>query len=228
MALLEKTVWEVKEEFELRIPMTYNQFLSELGEDVHAEWVNGETILFMPPKPSHQRVVGFLLALIRLYVEHFELGEVLTAPIEMKPTPNSNSREPDILFVAKENRHLMGETKLEGPADLVVEIISPESIKRDTDDKLLEYEAEGVREYWIIDSRDDTNMALFYVLDDLGKYQKIEADDAERYYSKVLPDFWINSSWLRTKPHPNALECFAEVIGLPQEIISALQQSKNR
>lgn len=45
MVLMEKTIWEVTQDFELKIPMTYEQFLTELNEDVPAEWVNGETIV---------------------------------------------------------------------------------------------------------------------------------------------------------------------------------------
>ncbi|MEZ4707234.1 MAG: Uma2 family endonuclease [Caldilineaceae bacterium] len=225
MALLEKTILEATFDFELRIPMTYEQFLTELSEDVHAEWVNGETILFMPPKPEHQRVVSFLLTVIRLFVEHFNLGEILTAPVEMKPTPNSNSREPDLLFVARANLERFGDAKLEGPADLVVEIISPESERRDTVDKLREYAEEGVREYWIVDSRAGKERALFYVLDDNGRYRRVPPDRNGVYTSTVLQDFWLNTKWLWADPQPSALEVFALLIG-PDELIKTISQSQ--
>ncbi|MEZ4657293.1 MAG: Uma2 family endonuclease [Caldilineaceae bacterium] len=225
MALLEKTIQEASADFELRIPMTYAQFLTELSEDVHAEWVNGETILFMPPKPEHQRVVSFLLTVIRLFVEHFNLGEILTAPVEMKPTPVSNSREPDLLFVASENLERFGDAKLEGPADLVVEIISPESEIRDTVDKLREYEAEGVREYWIVDSRAGKERALFYVLDDAGRYRRVPPDRNGVYTSTVLHGFWLNTKWLWADPQPGALEVFALLIE-PDELIKTISQSQ--
>lgn len=225
MTLLEKTIREATAEYELRIPMTYDQFLTELGEDIHAEWVDGETILFMPPRPEHQRIVTFLLTLLRLFVEHFDLGEVLTSPVEMKPTPTSNSREPDILFVAGENRERFGDAKLEGPADLVVEIISPESVVRDTVDKLHEYEAEGIREYWIIDHRAGQANALFYVLDDTGQYQQIDLNEHGVYHSTVLTDFWLNVHWLWSNPQPAALEAFALIVG-PDALIQAINQSR--
>ncbi|MCB0091687.1 MAG: Uma2 family endonuclease, partial [Caldilineaceae bacterium] len=212
-------------EFELRIPMTYAQFLTELNEDVHAEWVDGETILFMPPKPDHQRVVSFLLTVIRLFVEHFNLGEILTAPVEMKPTPDSNSREPDLLFVARDNLERFGDAKLEGPADLVVEIISPESENRDTVDKLREYEAEGIQEYWIIDSRADKKRAIFYVLDNNGYYRRVHPDRKGIYTSTVLTGFWLNVEWLWANPQPSALEAFALIVG-PDALIQAINQSR--
>jgi len=225
MTLLEKTIQEASAEFELRIPMSYEQFLTELSEDVHAEWVNGETILFMPPKPDHQRIISFLLTVIRLFVEHFNLGEILTAPVEMKPTPDSNSREPDLLFVARENLDRFGDAKLEGPADLVVEIVSPESESRDTVDKLREYEAEGIREYWIIDSRAGKERTLFYVLDSNGRYRRVQPDRNGIYTSTVLSGFWLNVSWLWADPQPSALEASALIIG-PDALIQAINQSR--
>lgn len=225
MALMEKTILEATSEFELRIPMTYEQFLAELSEDTHAEWVEGETILFMPPTPEHQDVVSFLLALIRFYVDYFKLGKVLTAPIEMKPTPTSNSREPDLLFVANQNLQRIGDSKLEGPADLVIEIISPESVRRDTVDKRQEYEAEGVREYWIIDNRSGKESATFYILDDAGLYQCVRPDSDGIYSSTALTNFWINTKWLWANPQPSALEVFALIIG-PEELIKTINQSQ--
>lgn len=73
----------------------------------------------------------------------------------MKVASDSNAREPDILFVKTENKHFLEEQRLAGVADLVIEVVSPESIKRDNEDKFVEYEAAGIREYWIIDSRPD-------------------------------------------------------------------------
>lgn len=227
MALLEKTILEATADFELRIPMTYQQFLTELDESVHAEWVDGETILFMPPTPEHQETVSFLLALIKFYVDYFKLGKVLAAPVEMKPTPNSNSREPDLLFVAHENLHRFSKTKLEGSADLVVEIISPESVHRDTVDKRREYQAEGVQEYWIIDNRSGKESATFYTLDESGHYQRIQPDRDGVYSSTVLPNFWINTKWLWANPQPSALEVLALIVG-PEELMKTINQSQLR
>lgn len=225
MTLLEKTIQEATTDFELRIPMTYEQFRTELSEDVHAEWVNGETILFMPPTPEHQDIVSFLLALIRFYVNHFKLGKVLTAPVEMKPTPDSNSREPDVLFVAQENLYRIGQSKLEGPADLVIEVISPESAHRDTVDKRREYESEGIREYWIIDHRQGKESAIFYVLDTNACYRQVMPDQDGIYHSIVLTNFWINTHWLWANPQPSELEALALIIG-PDALIQAIHQSK--
>ncbi|NIW80418.1 MAG: Uma2 family endonuclease, partial [Calditrichae bacterium] len=53
--------------------------------------------------------------------------------------------------VAKENAHLIGDEKIEGAPDLVVEILSPSSAYDDLKRKWRVYERSGVKEYWIVD-----------------------------------------------------------------------------
>ena len=65
-----------------------------------------------------------------------------------------------MLFVATERRERIQSAYLDGPADLAVEIVSPESIARDRGDKFAEYEAGGVREYWLMNPA--RREALFY------------------------------------------------------------------
>lgn len=69
----------------------------------------------------------------------------------MKTGPTLPGREPDLLFLARENLDRLKAPYLEGPADLAVEIVSSESRLRDRGEKLAEYEAGGVREDWILD-----------------------------------------------------------------------------
>lgn len=209
---------------ETRIAMTYDEFLSQIDEDAHAEWVNGETILFMPPTPQHQSVVTLLILLLRGFVGHLNLGQVLTSPIEMKVSPDANAREPDILFVANEHLHYLSDKKLEGPADLVIEVISPESVSRDRSDKFYEYQQSGIREYWIIDPRAGFERADFWVLDEEGQYQPIPLDDSGTYHSTVIPGFWLKASWLANASTQDGLKELAQIIG-PENLIAAIQNT---
>ncbi len=63
-----------------RLCMSYQEFLAWADEDVHAEWVDGELIVHMPPKEWHQAIVSFLDALPRTYVEFFGLGACWWVP----------------------------------------------------------------------------------------------------------------------------------------------------
>ncbi|CAN5509813.1 hypothetical protein BH10CHL1_BH10CHL1_18220 [soil metagenome] len=133
--LVENVVVPDAPQGERRVPMSYEDFLNNTDKETHAEWVDGETILFAPPGTRHQQVVAFLLKLLGIYVDHFRLGEILAAPYEMKVSPDSNGREPDLLFIKTEHLDRLTENRLMGPADLIIEVISPESVYRDRSDK---------------------------------------------------------------------------------------------
>jgi Uma2 family endonuclease len=204
--------------------MTYEEFLTRFDEDVHAEWVNGEAIIFIPGTLVHQVMLGFLLTLLSGYVRFFRLGEVLLAPFEVKLSPEGSSREPDILYVAAKHQDRLTHWRLIGPADLIVEIISDESVGRDRGDKFYEYQAAGVREYWIIDPRPGKERADFWVLDESGKYQPVQFDNDGIFRSQAVPGFWLREEWLTSAPLPDPLLVFAEIAGLPAVVVDALRQ----
>ncbi|MFN8486607.1 MAG: Uma2 family endonuclease [Caldilineaceae bacterium] len=209
---------------EQRIPMSYEEFLALDGEHQHAEWEEGVTIIFMPATPRHQDIVTFLAALIRLFSEFFQLGRVYTAPVEMKVSPTSNAREPDLLFVTKEHLGWIDEKRLTGPADLAVEVISPESASRDQKKKLREYEAAGVKEYWVLDARPGRQVAQFWQLNAHGRYQAEAINEDGIYHSLVLKGFWLDVAWFSAAELPDPLFTFAQIVGLPQDMVERLRQ----
>ena len=64
--------------------MSYEDYLLWSTEDKHAEWVNGEVIVHMPPTDLHQALLGFVYTLLRLFVEMVQQGQLRVAPFEMK------------------------------------------------------------------------------------------------------------------------------------------------
>ena len=180
--------------------MTYEEFLDWADEDTYAEWVDGKVERMSPASVVHQDISDFLSAIMRVSVEDLDAGKVLTAPFQMKLEALRRGREPDLLFVAKERLSLLKGSFLDGPADLAVEIISLESVLRDRGTKYAEYEAGGVREYWIIDA--DAHRADFFVRDAEGRFQRAREDAAGRYESAVLPGFWMDLNWLWQTPLP--------------------------
>jgi Uma2 family endonuclease len=204
-----------------RLRMSYEEYLAWAGEDVHAEWVNGEVIVQMPPKPRHQQVVAFLLQLMGLFIQLFQSGRLLPAPLEMRAIPDGPAREPDLLFVAREHLDRLTETRLSGPADLVVEVVSDDSVARDRADKFYEYQAAGIKEYWIIDPRPGYERVDFYVLDDKGRYTPVPVDTDGRYHSTVLTGFWFQVDWVLATEPPEVLQVLAQVVG-PQKLLAAM------
>jgi Uma2 family endonuclease len=118
-------------------------------------------------------------------------------------------RVPDLLFVSKERSHLLRPNHLEGAPDLSVEIVSPDSQSRDRRDKFAEYEAAGVREYWIVDPLSRTVEA--YALHAAGKFRLIEATDDGRLASAVLPGFYLRPDWLWQEPLPDVIATLREL-----------------
>lgn len=139
---------------EKRLPAqgtSYAEFLDWCDEDTRAEWVDGEVIIESPASLVHQTLVGFLLSILRTYAEQRELDQVIAAPFQMKTGPELPGREPDLLFVTRENLSRLEGVYLDGPADLAIEVVTSGSRLRDRGEKLAEYEMGGVREYWVLD-----------------------------------------------------------------------------
>ncbi len=189
--------------------MTYEEFLAWADEDTWAEWVDGEVIVLSPASYQHQRLSYFLTAVLGVYVETRHLGLVLNAPFQVKLGPDLPGREPDLLFVSRERSDIIRATYLDGPADLVVEIISPESIARDRGEKFVEYEKAGVREYWLLDP--ERRRAEFYQLGVDNNYQVALPDAEGVYHSKVVAGFWLRVEWLWEEPLPPVLDVLREL-----------------
>ncbi len=183
--------------------LTYEEFLEWCDEDTWAEWVDGEVIVLTPASRRHQELADFLTQVLGIFVKQQGLGVTLSAPFQMKTGPKLPGREPDLLFVAREHLDRLRETYLDGPADLVIEIVSPESRLRDRGEKFAEYEMGGVREYWLIDGEE--KRADFYVLQE-GRYERHKADKQGIYRSQVVPGFWLKVDWLWQEPLPPVLD----------------------
>ncbi|MFQ5592890.1 MAG: Uma2 family endonuclease [Anaerolineae bacterium] len=200
--------------------MTYEEFLAWTDEDTLAEWVDEEAVMYIPASKRHQDIGGFLFETLRAYVRSRRLGVVVQAPFQMKL---EHGREPDLLFVAAEHLERLGETYLEGPADLVVEIISPESVGRDRGEKFLEYEAGGVPEYWLIDPQ--RQQAEFYQLGPDERYHPVFPDEAGRYHAQAVADFWLQISWLWQEPLPSPVRAVAEIAGVDPALVDAFERA---
>ena len=187
--------------------MSYEEFLDWADEDTLAEWVNGKIFMTSPASNEHQDIAAFLTALLRIFVETHDLGVIRAAPFQMKM---EHGREPDLLFIASIHLSRLQRNYLDGPADLVVEIISPESTGCDRGEKFIEYEAGGVPEYWLLDPQ--RRWAEFYQLQG-ERYHLTYAGETGEYRARALPGFWLRVEWLWQQPLPKVLDVL-RMIGL--------------
>ena len=206
------------------IRMSYDDYRI-WAEDVRAEWKDGEVITFMPPKKYHQRVVELLHTLVDLFVQLFQHGRVGIAPFEVRLGPGGPSREPDLFFAATSSFDRWTDERFEGGPDLVVEVISTDSVGRDRGDKFYEYQAAGVREYWIIDPRPGFERADFFILDPTGRFQPLLPDANGVIHSQVLPGFALRLEWLWQDPAPSALVLLRELARDNPALADALRAS---
>ena len=187
--------------------MTEEEFEVWCDEDIKAEYVDGEVIVHSPVSTRHSDAVLFLAGLMRIIVQQHDLGRVLGPELQVRLRPGLR-RVPDLLFVAKERADIIKTTIIESPPDLIVEIVSPDSVERDWREKYLEYQAAGVGEYWVVDLQYQ-QMAV-YRLSEERRYQAMPAEEGV-YRSQVLPGFWLRAEWLWQEPLPSELDVAREM-----------------
>jgi Uma2 family endonuclease len=187
------------------IPVTEEEYLEICDEDLKAELIGGVLVVSTPASVRHEQLQGFLLTLLRAYVEAHNLGMVLGSrtPMRLK----DEYFEPDILFVARDRLERLGEVFLDGPADLVIEIVSPDLRALDRVIKRQVYEKHGVREYWLVDP--ERHSATFYLLEK-DRFEEVPIQYGI-YRSQAVPGFWLKVDWLWQEPLPPVLEVLREL-----------------
>jgi len=186
--------------------LTYSDFLKSY-DGMFAEWVDGKVTVTPPASLIHQNALGFLKVVLDIFVEEHGLGIVLGAPFQMKL--EKSGREPDIFFVAHKNTGRLHNMYFEGPADAAVEIVSPESGERDRGRKYYEYEAGGVREFWLIDPI--RQQAEFYLLGEDKLFHHLSPDANDVCRSTIIPGFWFKVEWLWEQPLRPVAEVLKEL-----------------
>jgi Uma2 family endonuclease len=148
-----KPAWDIATIFPDQGDWTEADYLLLPGKHL-VELSDGKVEVLSMPSERHQRMVIFLLTLLRAFVSANKLGQVLVAPFRISLRPGK-MREPDIMFMFTQHFHRRHEQFWEG-ADLVMEIVSPDDPERDTVIKRAEYAQAGIPEYWLVNPLDET------------------------------------------------------------------------
>lgn len=185
--------------------VSYEDFLRAY-DGVRAEWVDGKVVEMSPQTDRHLLIWGFLYKAISGFVAQKGIGGLVgQAGFQVRLSPKV-AREPDVFYLAPENEHRFKRTFVDGPVDLAVELISPDSRVRDRRDKFVEYARNGVREYWIIDPDAET-VEVFRLAS--GAYEPVPLGNPPRVTSEVIPGLWIDPAWMWTDK-PNEWAAFRE------------------
>lgn len=160
------------------------------------EWVEGSLLRMEPTSDDHDDAMVFLVSTMRHFAEETDAGRVKADQFAERLDENV-VRVPDVAFFKRDNLGKIKPTFSEGGADLIVEIVSPDSRMRDKGEKFYEYERAGVEEYWIVDP--ERRRAEFYRLRD-GAYEPVLPDAEGRFYSSALPGFFVRVEWFWNRP----------------------------
>ena len=169
---------------------TYADY-ARLPEGAPYQLIGGQLIMTSSPIPYHQEVLRKLGFKILVFLEKKNLGHLYYAPLDVYFS-DSDVYQPDIIFIKKEREEIIGDTKIDGAPDMVIEILSPSTAYYDLRNKFRTYEQADVNEYWIV----DPGHKRIEVYENKGKKFNVymEAEGEGKISSKVLEGFSIKLS----------------------------------
>jgi Uma2 family endonuclease len=153
-----------------RTKLTYDDFVLFPDDGKRHELIDGEHYVTPSPNLGHQNIAGNIYTLIRAYLQRRPLGKVYFAPLDVVFS-HVDVVEPDLLYVSHARQEILTAANIQGAPDLVVEIGSPGTRRRDEKLKHQLYERFGVAEYWIVDPDVDV-VRVFRLVD--GRYDRVQ------------------------------------------------------
>jgi Uma2 family endonuclease len=170
-----------------RVKLTYDDFLLFPDDGQRHELIDGEHYVTASPNMKHQRVSGNLHFLIRSWLEQHPVGQVFYAPFDVVFT-RFDVVEPDLLYMSNARaQDVLTAANVQGTPELVIEIGSPSTRKRDETIKRRLYEREGASEYWVVDP--DLDVIRVYARDGerFGRARELSLEAGDVLTSPLFP-----------------------------------------
>lgn len=196
---------ELKQQPKLRI--TEDDFYRLADEDSNEECLDGALWVREPASIRHEDLFTFLLTLLRGFVDERGGGIVLGSRYPMR-LDGRWSPEPDILAVRDEHLGRVTENRLEGAADLVIEIASPSSQRLDLEKKLPGYREAEIPEIWLV----DPSAEVVEVSGHSHKGSETTLHHEGCLTTPVVPGFWLDLTWLWADPLPSTVACLRQIL----------------
>ena len=137
---------------------TYEDYY-KLDDEKRYEIIGGHLLIAPAPTLWHQNWLMDLAVLLRQHIRKNQLGRLFIAPVDVV-LDDENTVQPDLVFVASANAGILRQRAIFGAPDLLVELVSPASVRRDRYVKKELYARFGVKEYWIGDPA-NASMEIF-------------------------------------------------------------------
>lgn len=178
-----------------REEITFDEFLVRY-DGCFAEWVDGRVWMEELGDLQRSRLKGFLCALLHIWTSARDLGEMYVAPLTIRLNERV-ALEPDLFFVHAANHERVRYNYVDGPPDLVIEIVS-QGVRANMQQRVRWYESAGISELWLVDA--DRRMSEVLRLDGRGRYATVDASAALE--SEALGGLRVPAAWLWQEPLP--------------------------
>lgn len=180
------------------------EFEAFAGEDLKAEYLRGVMVVHSPASFAHEDRQVFLLTLLRLYTEAYDLGKVVGGNALFRT--GSWQFAPDVMVIGREAQ--VTAKRVEGVPLLAIEILSESTRDYDLREKRSAYREIGVPEIWWVDPEERT-----VIIDRRGPGYLYREEMAREGWvvSETVPGFRSRAEWLWQEPLPSVLECWEAI-----------------
>ena len=180
------------------VKLTHDDFLLFPDDGMRHELIDGEHYVTPTPILRHQQIVGRLYLAIGNYLAGHPIGQIILSPMDVILT-RYDVVEPDLLYVSNERAPDLLRDWVRGAPELVVEVASKSTRKRDETIKRNLYEREGVLEYWIIDGEIDVVRIHRRTGDHFERLSELSRAADDVLTSVLLPGFELPLAHLLAK-----------------------------
>ena len=169
------------------VKLTYDDFVLFPDDGKRHELIDGEHYVTPSPNDKHQTLLGNLYLLLGTWLRAHPVGKVWLAPFDVILS-RWDVVEPDLLYVSNERRaQILTAANVQGTPELVVEIGSPSTRRRDETVKRALYERAGVAEYWFVDPERDAVRVYRRVGERFGRPIELRTDAGDVLSTPLLP-----------------------------------------
>jgi Uma2 family endonuclease len=173
------------------VKLTYDDFVHFPDDGQRHELIDGEHYVTPSPNLQHQRILGNLYTVIRAHLKAQPIGEVFFAPLDVVIS-DIDVVEPDLLYVSRERAaEVLIPQHVRGVPNLVVEIASKSTRRRDETIKRALYERAGVSEYWVVDPEIDVVRVYRLVGEAFERPVELRRDAGDTLTTVLMPGLQI-------------------------------------